>query len=61
MPRLKDFKGAIRKMFACKTKANLTVFNQWTFFSVGSGFVVVFNNVGTDAYEGYRIAEQLSQ
>ena len=59
MPRLKDFKGAIRKMFALpKLKRTLPFLINETFFSVGSSlYIVVFNNVGTDAYEGYRIAE----
>lgn len=58
-PRFRDYLGAINKTFALpKLKRTLPFLINETFFSIGSSlYIVIFNNVGTDAYEGYRIAE----
>lgn len=58
-PHFKDYLGGLNKNFALpKLKRTLPFLINETFFSIGSSlYIVIFNNVGTDAYEGYRIAE----
>ena len=60
-PQLRHFGEALKKSFNQPILARTIPFvvNE-LFFSVGSAlYIVIFNQLGTDAYEGYRIAETI--
>ena len=60
-PKLRHFKEAFHKKFNEPImKRTIPFVVNETFFSIGSAlYVVIFNGLGTDAYEGYRIAETI--
>lgn len=60
-PRLEHYKAAFEKEFhAPILKRTMPFVVNELFFSVGSAlYIVIFNRLGTDAYEGYRIAETI--
>jgi len=61
VPKLKHFIQAFQRKFNEPVlKRTIPFVINETFFSIGSAlYVVIFNGLGTDAYEGYRIAETI--
>ena len=61
VPAIRHFKEAFQKKFnAPILKRTIPFVVNETFFSIGSAlYVVIFNGLGTDAYEGYRMAETI--
>lgn len=60
-PKLIHFKESLNYQFYSKilNKTYPLIINE-TFFSIGSAlYVVIFNGLGSDAYEGYRIADSV--
>jgi putative MATE family efflux protein len=60
-PKLEHYSQALHKPFRAPIMQRTMPFvvNE-LFFSVGSAlYIVIFNRLGTDAYEGYRIAETI--
>lgn len=60
-PKIEHYKEALHKTFhAPILQRTLPFVVNELFFSVGSAlYIVIFNRLGTDAYEGYRIAETI--
>ncbi|HPT89887.1 MAG TPA: MATE family efflux transporter [Bacilli bacterium] len=60
-PKLSHIKESFNKIFVSKIlKRTYPLVINETFFSIGSAlYVVFFNALGTDSYEGYQIAESV--
>lgn len=60
-PKWHHFKESLTRQFYSKllNKTYPLIINE-TFFSIGSAlYIVIFNGLGSDAYEGYRIADSV--
>lgn len=61
LPKLRHYMEALHKNFFTEIlqKATPLIFNE-TLFAIGTAlYVIIFNAFGTDAFEGYRIAESV--